>query len=196
MIRTSSPALCRSDRCGNGRYPSDIAITMHLCRGNYRSTFMGTGGYDPVAESVRSHQGARLFHGIRHRSRRHLRAAATGPQRPDGGARPDHYQDRGAQVQGCGRRRIEEAAKFVDLDALCLSPQCGFASSEEGNVLSGAAMGEAQADRRGCRRGVGGDRRRRTDDRGRATAAEYAAISVAVHRPISVLPFACLQRAG
>ena len=48
--------------------PSDMTVTMHLCRGNYKSTFMGTGGYDADAGSaVRPHQGARLFHGIRQR---------------------------------------------------------------------------------------------------------------------------------
>ena len=50
------------------------------------------------------------------------------------------------------KRRIEEAAKFTDLDQLCLSPQCGFASTEEGNILAeGRAMGEASDDRRGRR---------------------------------------------
>ena len=59
--------------------PSDMTVTMHLCRGNYKSTFMGSGGYDADAGSaVRPHQGARLFHGIRHAPRRRLRAAASG----------------------------------------------------------------------------------------------------------------------
>ena len=54
------------------------------------------------------------------------------------------------------KRRIEQAAKFVDIDQLCLSPQCGFASTEEGNALAEErGMGEAAHDRRDRRRGVG-----------------------------------------
>ena len=119
--------------------PSDMTITMHLCRGNYRSTFMGAGGYDPVAEMLfDTHQGARLFHGIRHRPRRR-RSSRCGcvPQGQDRGARPRHHQDRrSSKSKDELKRRIDEAAKFVDLDQLCLSPQCGFASTEEGNALA------------------------------------------------------------
>ena len=65
--------------------PADMTITMHLCRGNYRSTFMGTGGYEPVADVLfNKHQGARLFHGIRYRARRRVRAAALSAEGPHG----------------------------------------------------------------------------------------------------------------
>ena len=118
--------------------PSDMTITMHLCRGNFRSSFVASGGYEPVAELLfNTDQRARLFHGIRQRARRRLRAAALRAERQDRGARPRHLA-RPARWKSKDdiKRRIDEAAKFVDLDQLCLSPQCGFASTEEGNVLA------------------------------------------------------------
>ena len=63
-----------------------------------------------------------------------LRLSAEGQDR---GARPRHHQDRHARNPRTRiKRRIDEAAKFVRLDQLCLSPQCGFASTEEGNTLT------------------------------------------------------------
>ncbi len=63
-----------------------------------------------------------------------LRLRAEGQDR---GARPRHHQDRRSwKARTSIKRRIDEAAKFVDLDQLCLSPQCGFASTEEGNTLT------------------------------------------------------------
>ena len=117
--------------------PSDMTITMHLCRGNYRSTFMGTGGYDPVAEI--------LFDRIKvHGYFMEYDTDRAGTFEPLRRVRKGHTVVLGLITTKTGeleskdavKRRIEEAAKFVDLDALCLSPQCGFASSEEGNVLS------------------------------------------------------------
>ncbi len=81
--------------------PPDMRITMHLCRGNYKSTFMGTRRLRGRAGNpVRPHQGARLFHGIRHRARGRLRAAAPGAEGPPGRARPRHHQERPAGEQG------------------------------------------------------------------------------------------------
>ena len=117
--------------------PSDMAITMHLCRGNFRSTFIASGGYEPVAEMMFN---AINVHGyfMEYDSER------------AGGFEPLRFVPKGKQVvlglvtSKTGtleskdeiKRRIDEAAKFVPLDQLCLSPQCGFASSEEGNVLA------------------------------------------------------------
>jgi 5-methyltetrahydropteroyltriglutamate--homocysteine methyltransferase len=117
--------------------PADMTITMHLCRGNYRSTFMGSGGYEPVAEV--------LFDRIKvdgyfmeYDSER------------AGGFEPLRLVPKGRKVvlglvttktgaleaKDAIKRRIEQAGKFVDVSQLCLSPQCGFASVEEGNVLA------------------------------------------------------------
>jgi 5-methyltetrahydropteroyltriglutamate--homocysteine methyltransferase len=117
--------------------PSDMAITMHLCRGNFRSTFIASGGYEPVAEvmfnTINVHGYFMEFDSER-----------------AGGFEPLRFVPKGKQVvlglvtSKTGtleskdeiKRRIDQAAKFVPLDQLCLSPQCGFASSEEGNVLA------------------------------------------------------------
>ena len=62
--------------------PADMTIGMHLCRGNFRSTFVASGGYEPVAELLfNDDQRARLFHGIRYRARRRLRASALRAER-------------------------------------------------------------------------------------------------------------------
>jgi methionine synthase II (cobalamin-independent) len=117
--------------------PSDMTITMHLCRGNFRSSFVASGGYEPVAENLFN---AMNVHGyfMEYDSER------------AGGFEPLRFVPKGKTVvlglvtsksgqlesRDAIKRRIDEAAKYVPLDQLCLSPQCGFASTEEGNVLS------------------------------------------------------------
>jgi 5-methyltetrahydropteroyltriglutamate--homocysteine methyltransferase len=117
--------------------PSDMTITMHLCRGNFRSTYVASGGYDPVAET--------LFNAIKvHGYFMEYDSARAG------GFEPLRFLPKGKTVvlglvtSKSGtletrdelRRRLDEAAKFAPLDQLCLSPQCGFASTEEGNILT------------------------------------------------------------
>lgn len=118
--------------------PSDMTITMHICRGNYRSSWVGTGGYDSVAELI--FDGLNLdglflefddersggFEPLRHVRRKDLIVVlglitTKKPQLED----PDTI-----------KRRIDQASKYVDLSQLALSPQCGFASTEEGNNLT------------------------------------------------------------
>jgi len=119
--------------------PADMAITMHSCRGNFRSTFIASGGYDFVAQ--------------------HLLGAVDGidgyfleyDTDRAGGFEPLRHLPKGDKVVVLGlvtsksgtlegkdaiKRRIEEAGKYVALDQLALSPQCGFASTEEGNILA------------------------------------------------------------
>jgi 5-methyltetrahydropteroyltriglutamate--homocysteine methyltransferase len=118
--------------------PRDMTITTHVCRGNFRSTWITSGGYEPVAEAL---LGACNYDGyfLEYDSDR------------AGGFEPLRYLPKGAKQVVLGlvttktgalesadviRRRIDEASRFVTLDQLCLSPQCGFASTEEGNILA------------------------------------------------------------
>ena len=117
--------------------PADMTITMHLCRGNYKSTFMGAGGYDAVQEI--------LFNKINV----HGYFMEYDDER-SGGFEPLRMLPKGKQVvlglvttkrgklenKDDLKRRIDAAAKFAPLDQLCLSGQCGFASTEEGNSLT------------------------------------------------------------
>jgi 5-methyltetrahydropteroyltriglutamate--homocysteine methyltransferase len=117
--------------------PTDVTITMHLCRGNFRSNFVASGGYEPVAEL--------LFNTVKvHGYFMEYDSARAG------GFEPLRFVPKGKTVvlglvtsktgtlenKDAIKRRIDEAAKFIDLGQLCLSPQCGFASTEEGNVLA------------------------------------------------------------
>ena len=118
--------------------PADMVITTHLCRGNFRSTFVSSGGYQPVAD--------KLFNDLavdgyflewdseRAGGLEPLRALPKGNKTVVLGlitSKSGKLEDKGAI-----ERRIEEASKYAPLDQLCLSPQCGFASTEDGNTLS------------------------------------------------------------
>ena len=117
--------------------PPDMTIAMHLCRGNFQSTFVASGGYEPVAEI--------LFNTINV----HGYFMEYDSERA-GGFEPLRFVPKGKTVvlglvtSKSGKleskdelkRRIDEAAKFIPLEQLCLSPQCGFASTEEGNILA------------------------------------------------------------
>jgi 5-methyltetrahydropteroyltriglutamate--homocysteine methyltransferase len=117
--------------------PSDMTISMHLCRGNFRSTFVASGGYEPVAEI--------LFNTIKV----HGYFMEYDSERA-GGFEPLRFVPKGKTVvlglvtSKTGKleskdeikRRIDQAAKFVDIEQLALSPQCGFASTEDGNTLA------------------------------------------------------------
>jgi 5-methyltetrahydropteroyltriglutamate--homocysteine methyltransferase len=117
--------------------PSDMTITMHMCRGNYKSTHMGAGGYDAVQEIL---FGKINVHGY----------FMEYDDERSGGFEPLRMLPKGKQVvlglvttktgaletKDALKRRIDEAAKFTNLDQLCLSGQCGFASTEEGNMLT------------------------------------------------------------
>ena len=117
--------------------PDGMTITMHLCRGNFRSNFIATGGYEPVADI--------LFNAINvHGYFMEYDSARAG------GFEPLRFVPKGKTVvlglvtsktgtleqKDDIKRRIDEATKYISLDQLCLSPQCGFASTEEGNVLA------------------------------------------------------------
>ncbi len=117
--------------------PADMTKAMHLCRGNFQSSFVASGGYEPVAEILFNEIDIDAYF-MEYDSDR------------AGGFEPLRFVPKGKMVvlglvtsksgtleeKDALKRRIEEAAKFVDLDQLCLSRQCGFASSEEGNILA------------------------------------------------------------
>jgi 5-methyltetrahydropteroyltriglutamate--homocysteine methyltransferase len=118
--------------------PDDMTITMHVCRGNFRSTWISEGGYEPVAEVLLGQLDLDGYF-LEYDSDR------------AGGFEPLRFVPRGGKQVVLGlvtsksgalerkdalERRIEEASRFVPLDQLCLSPQCGFASTEEGNLLT------------------------------------------------------------
>jgi 5-methyltetrahydropteroyltriglutamate--homocysteine methyltransferase len=117
--------------------PADMATAMHLCRGNFQSTFVASGGYEPVAEI--------LFNEIKiggyFMEYDSDRAGGFEPLRfvPKGKTVVlGLVTSKSGQLESKDelKRRIDEAAKFVALEQLCLSPQCGFASTEEGNLLT------------------------------------------------------------
>ena len=117
--------------------PSDMVISMHLCRGNFRSTFIASGGYEPIAELLFNEVNVDAYFMEWDSDRA-------------GGFEPLRFLPKGKHVvlglvtsktgvlesRDALLRRIEEASKYAPLDQLCLSPQCGFASTEEGNVLA------------------------------------------------------------
>jgi len=118
--------------------PADMVVTMHSCRGNFRSTWIAEGGYEPVAEVMFNDTNIDGYF-LEYDSDR------------AGGFEPLRFFPKGKKQLVLGlvtsksgrleprdeiKRRIDEATKYVALDQLCLSPQCGFASTEEGNVLA------------------------------------------------------------
>ena len=116
--------------------PEDMTVTMHICRGNFRSTWSSSGGYEPVAEILFGHCNVDGFF-LEYDSDR------------AGGFEPLRYIGKQKVVLGLVTSkdarlenkedviaRIREAAKYVPLDQLALSPQCGFASTEEGNLVT------------------------------------------------------------
>jgi 5-methyltetrahydropteroyltriglutamate--homocysteine methyltransferase len=118
--------------------PADMTVTMHSCRGNFRSAWIAEGGYEPIAELMLGKVAVDGYF-LEYDSDR------------AGGFEPLRFLPKGDKKIVLGlvtsksgmlenkdaiRRRIEEASKYVSIDQLALSPQCGFASSEEGNILA------------------------------------------------------------
>ncbi len=117
--------------------PGDLAVTTHTCRGNNQSMWAAEGGYDFVAETLFNQLEVDGFF-LEYDDER------------SGTFEPLRFVPKGKQVvlglvttkrpaleaKDLLKRRIEEASRYVDVDQLCLSPQCGFSSTEEGNKLS------------------------------------------------------------
>jgi methionine synthase II (cobalamin-independent) len=117
--------------------PPDMTIAMHLCRGNFQSTFVASGGYEPVAEilfnAINVHGYFMEYDSDRAGGFEPLRLVPKGKTVVLG-----LVTSKSGRLESKDeiRRRIDAAAKYISLDQLCLSPQCGFASTEEGNILA------------------------------------------------------------
>jgi 5-methyltetrahydropteroyltriglutamate--homocysteine methyltransferase len=124
--------------------PPGMAVTTHMCRGNFRSSWVAEGGYDFVAETLFNELEVDGFFmewdDARSGGFEPLRFVPPGKVVVLGlvTTKRGELEDRDTLL-----RRIEEASQHVDVDQLCLSPQCGFSSTVEGNVLSR----EQQADK-------------------------------------------------
>ena len=117
--------------------PEGMSVTTHMCRGNFRSSWVAEGGYDFVAEALFGELGVDGFF-------------MEWDDERSGGFEPLRFVPKGKVVvlglvttkrgelesKDELKRRIEEASRYVDVDQLCLSPQCGFSSTSEGNELS------------------------------------------------------------
>jgi 5-methyltetrahydropteroyltriglutamate--homocysteine methyltransferase len=118
--------------------PADMTMTTHICRGNFRSTWFAQGGYEPIADALLNEIDYDGYF-LEYDSER------------AGGFEPLRFLPRGNKRVVLGlmttktgeledpdliRSRVEAAARYADIGQLCLSPQCGFASTEEGNTLS------------------------------------------------------------
>lgn len=117
--------------------PDDLVITSHICRGNFHSTWACQGGYDLVSEKLFGTENVNAFY-------------LEFDDERSGGFEPLKYLSENKQVvlglisskttelenKEDIKKRIKDATKYVPLERLCLSPQCGFASTEEGNKIS------------------------------------------------------------
>jgi 5-methyltetrahydropteroyltriglutamate--homocysteine methyltransferase len=123
-------------------HPADLTVTTHVCRGNFRSTWISEGGYEPVAKVLLAdteYDGYFLEYDTdRAGGFEPLRFLPKGKKRVVLGLVTSKSGD--LESKGAIEKRIEEATKFAPLDQFCLSPQCGFASTEEGNILTEAAQ--------------------------------------------------------
>jgi 5-methyltetrahydropteroyltriglutamate--homocysteine methyltransferase len=119
------------------RKPAGMTLAMHLCRGNFKSTFAAQGNYEPVAEALLAEMNLDAFF-LEYDDDR------SGDFRPLRFLKPGKIVVLGLVTTKFGqlekkddlKRRIDEAAKYVPLEQLCLSPQCGFSSTVHGNNIA------------------------------------------------------------
>jgi len=118
--------------------PADLKITMHICRGNFRSTWISSGGYEPIAEQLFGHLNIDGFFLEYDNDRSGGFEPLRFVNRPDLSIVLGLVTSKFGELEDKDviKKRIEEAAQYVDLNQLALSPQCGFASTEEGNLLT------------------------------------------------------------
>ncbi|MER2006844.1 MAG: 5-methyltetrahydropteroyltriglutamate--homocysteine S-methyltransferase [Psychrobacillus sp.] len=134
-------ALSLSARAINesiSKRPADMLVTMHICRGNFRSTYITSGSYELISETIFGglhvdglflefdDERSGGFEPLRHVNRKDLNIVL--------GLITSKHGD--LEEEELVKARIEEATKYVPKEQLCLSPQCGFSSTEEGNILT------------------------------------------------------------
>ena len=122
--------------------PAGMIISTHLCRGNFMSAWIAQGGYEPVADILFNQVNVDAYF-------------MEWDTERAGGFEPLRFLPKGHKTVVLGlvtsksgkleskddlKRRIDEASKYASLEQLCLSPQCGFASTEEGNILTEEAQ--------------------------------------------------------
>jgi len=118
--------------------PEDMVIGMHMCRGNFRSTHAAEGGYDKAADAVFNKTGVDIFFMEYDTDRagglEPLGLLAKGKQR----VLPGFITTKTPELEPMEqlKRQFDEASKYVDMDQLGIAPQCGFASTEEGNKIT------------------------------------------------------------
>lgn len=118
--------------------PSDMVIGMHMCRGNFQSTYAAEGAYDPAADAIFNKTDVDIYF-MEYDSDRSgglepLRLLPKGKKR----VLPGFITTKTADMEDLDdlKRKFEEASKYADLDQLGIAPQCGFASTEEGNKVT------------------------------------------------------------
>ena len=118
--------------------PADMTIGMHMCRGNFKSTFVATGGYDAAADAIFNRTSVDIYFMEYDTDR----AGGLEPLRllPKGTKRvlPGFITTKTAALEPIDdlKRRFDAASQFVSMDQLGIAPQCGFASTEEGNAIT------------------------------------------------------------
>jgi 5-methyltetrahydropteroyltriglutamate--homocysteine methyltransferase len=118
--------------------PADMTIGMHMCRGNFRSTYAATGGYDAAADAIFNKTGVDVYFMEYDTDRagglEPLRLLPRGHKRIMAG----FVTTKTPQLESMDdlKRHFDEASKFVDIDQLGIAPQCGFASTEHGNEVT------------------------------------------------------------
>lgn len=136
LTETAEKFLYLNNLALEGR-PDDLVVTTHICRGNYHSTWASSGGYEPIAEILFGQENVDAFY-------------LEFDDERSGGFEPLRFVPKDKKVvlglltskspvlesEEAVIARIHEAARFVQMDNLCLSPQCGFASCEIGNKLT------------------------------------------------------------
>jgi methionine synthase II (cobalamin-independent) len=119
------------------KHPENMVVTTHVCRGNYHSTWASSGGYEPIAEILFETENVDGFYLEFDTDRAGdfspLRFLGTEKQVVLGivSSKIGELEDKTAVIN-----RIKEATQYVDINNICVSPQCGFASTEEGNILT------------------------------------------------------------
>ncbi len=118
--------------------PDDMIIGMHMCRGNFRSTHAAEGAYDPAADAVFNKTGVDIFF-MEYDTERAgglepLALLPKGKQR----VMPGFITTKGGELESVDdlKAKFDEASRYVDIDQLGIAPQCGFASTEEGNEIT------------------------------------------------------------